>query len=923
MTPFSLIDVLDVPQATVGVPAAANGAAPLPDGGDGGPDGLFLSVVVPTYTEARRLPPTLERMTAYLAAQPYRWEILISDDGSTDDTRAIAEGWAQDWPGVRVLAAARNEGKGAAVRRGILAARGTYVLFSDADMSTPIAEVEKLLPRLQDGAYVVIGSRATRDARVVTPQPPLRRLSGLAFRRLVRTLALPTIQDARCGFKLFRAAAARHVFGVLTVDGFAFDVEALLLAVELGYRIDEVGVTWADVAGTHVAPLRDGRRMLRDIHNLRASVQGRLDAALMRTPGEDEPAIAVITLSQTGGRHDLPLEDAVHIAARTADTVVLDAAPGVATVAVFYVTPREAMGVARRLVEATTEALTMRGGGGAIASGVQTLPLATSMGWLRAHAGLFDAAQTGPRGSVLAALSVVDQTREAEERVLARRVVAWGRRRRVLRALILANLVGLVYWLGWLFDFSHAASPLMYALLVLAECFNVTQVLGYWYTVWHEPRPERKRARVEGRVDVFITTYNEPVAVVAETARAAVAMPYPHRTYVLDDGNRPEMGTMAARLGAHWITRPNNKGAKAGNVNHALSVTDGEFFAIFDADHVPLPHFLGRMMPYMEDPRAAFVQAPQYYANRYKTYMAGGAMDQQELFFGPICRGKDGLGAVFCCGTNVVVRRAAIMEIGGFNETSITEDAATSLDLHERGWTSRYVPERLADGLGPEDLGAYVSQQRRWARGNIEMLLRFRVLTRRMPLRLRLQYAWSAMYYLTSVTTLLYLALPCLFLLFGIQTVSAGSGDYIVHFLPYILLTIFILARSAEGRLRFRAMQLSYGLFPVFIGALTSVLTGRKVGFVVTPKVGRVQSFYRLVVPQLAAVGLSLLSIVVGFAREVDPRTITNACWAVFNVLMLSAIIRAATPQQARVGAAMLASEEFDQADADAHVLSA
>ncbi len=894
MTPFSLTNL---PGVAEDKPATAPASAPSFDEER---DVLFLSVVVPAYNESHRLAPTIERMTAYLAAQPYRWEIIISDDGSADDTGAIAGDWAREWSEVRVLTAARNEGKGAAVRRGVLAARGAYVLFSDADLSTPIAEVEKLLAPLRDGYDIAIGSRALGASRVAQAQPFPRRVMGAAFHRIVRDLALHTIRDSQCGFKAFRTPVARHIFGQLTVKGFAFDIEALLLADALGYRVTEVGVAWADVAGTRVEPFHDSLVMLRDTYALRRGVAERLDAGQEQTPGPDEPGAALITLRQTGGRAVLPIESVVRAARRVGDTVVLDAAPGSVLLAVFAITPREAVRRAHRFAAATSRALAVRGEEGAVTSDTQVLPLSTPMNWLHEPAAAHDAdigaaLDSGPGSdALLSRLALEEQRREAEIRAARRREETWAHRRVTVRFLIAVNVVGLIWWLSWLFNPHNAATGWLYTLLVLAECFNIIQVLGYWYTVWHERVPERKRARVEGRVDVFITTYNEPVELVEQTVRAALAMPYPHRTYVLDDGNRPEMGAMATRLGAHWLTRPNNRGAKAGNINHALGVTDGEFFVVFDADHVPRPHFLARMMPFMSDPRVAFVQAPQYYANRDQTYIAGGAMDQQELFFGPICKGKDGLGAVFCCGTNMVIRRAAIAQIGGFSEDSITEDAVTSVALHERGWTSRYVGERLADGLAPEDLGAYISQQRRWARGNIELLLRLGVLRRHMPLRLRFQYAWSAMYYLTSLTTILYLALPCLFLIFGLQTVRAASDDYVGHFLPYIFLTIFILARSAEGRLRFRAMQLSYGLFPVFLGTLYSVVTGRKVGFVVTPKERSVQSFYHLVIPQLVTVGLSVLAIVIGFAHYSGARTITNACWAIFNILMLSAMIHAA-----------------------------
>jgi len=863
------------------------GAAPL------------LSVIIPTYNEERRLGPTLDKVTAYLAGQPYQWEVLVVDDGSADHTLATAYTFAEQWPQLRVLPAERNGGKGAAVRRGVFAARGAYTLFSDADLATPIAEIGRMLPLLQDDADVVIGSRAMPDSHILTAQPLRRRVMGRMFRRLVHGLALRGIRDSQCGFKAFRTAAARHIFGQLTIERFAFDVEVLLLAQDLGYQTREIGVTWSDVPGTTVSPLRDSALMLRDIYGIRKGVHARLDAARPLTPGERDRTVSLITIHQTNGRDDLPLARAIESARRTADTVVVERQPGTALVTAFGVTSQEAGHVANRLATATSEALAAQGQSSAVTVDLQPLPLSTPVRWLREPT----VASPMPRDAMVTELSIEAARHEADRKRFAQGQADWARRRRAVRALVAANVLGLLWWLDWLFRFTNAANGLLYGLLVLAECFNVVQVLGYWYTIWHERAPERKRARVEGRVDVFIATYNEPVEVVEETVRAAAAMPYPHRTYVLDDGNRPEMGALAARHGARWVTRPDNRGAKAGNINHALTLTDAEFFAVFDADHVPRPHFLDRMMPYMEDPRVAFAQAPQYYANRGLNYVTAGAMDQQELFFGPICRGKDGLGAVFCCGTNMVMRRAAVADVGGFREDSITEDAATSLDLHEHGWTSRYVDERLADGLAPEDLGAYVSQQRRWARGNIEMLLRARVLRRHMPLRLRVQYAWSAMYYLTSLTTILYMALPCLFLLFGIQTVSALSTDFIGHFLPYIFTTIFILARSAEGRLRFRAIQLSYGLFPVFAGAFYSVLTGRKAGFAVTPKEGRTQSFYHLVVAQLAVAAVSALSILVGFAHYAGPATVTNVCWALFNVVMLSAIIRGAAPQRANATA--------------------
>lgn len=844
----------------------------------------LLSVVVPMYNESRRLGRTLEHLTTYLAAQSYAWEVLLVDDGSRDDSVAIARDWASRWRQIRVLVAVENRGKGDAVRRGVLAARGEYILFTDADLATPIGEVERLLPQIEAGADVVVGSRAMPDSVVLVEQGPLRRLMGTLFRLLVWILCRTNVRDSQCGFKLFRTPIARHLFAQLQTRRFAFDVELLLLAQALGYRVREAGVMWIDQRFSTVS-WRDPWQMLHDIWRLRSRTYRRLDTAVRRLPTEREPVVAVVTVERTAGVGARALHDAVPAAAAGRIALLRDAPRG-AVFALMAVLPSEVEGIIDQLALAGGEQIRVRG--------AEVFPLATSLPALEVSAAE-TVAHLGERP--VTAVPGVHQRMTPESEAWRRERAAWARRRRVVRPLILLNLIGLGWWLAWLYNLGHAANPVLYGLLVAAESFSVVQVLGYWYTVWHDPRPERRRKPAAGTVDVFIPTYDEPVSVVARTVRAAASMPYPHRTYVLDDGNRPEIGALAERLGAHWITRPDNRGAKAGNINHALARTEGDFIAVFDSDHAPRRDFLDRLMPYMAEPDVAFVQTPQYYVNRDKTYVAGGAMEQQEIFFGPICRGKDGLGAVFCCGTNMVLRRAAIAEIGGFREDSVVEDAATSLDLHERGWRSRYVPERLADGLAPEDMSAYLSQQDRWARGNLDLLLHGRILRRHMPLRLRFQYLWSAMYYLTGLSTVVYLALPIFFLLFGTETVSAHSRTFIAHFLPYLFLTIFILARSTEGRLRFRAIQLSYGLFPVFIGALWASLTGRKGRFVVTPKEGSSQGFYRLVVPQLAIIGISLLAIAVGLIHYSGARTITNIAWAAFDILMLSGSIRAAAPQ--------------------------
>ncbi len=224
-----------------------------------------LSIVIPAYNEEARLGPTLDRITRWLAARPGTWEIVVADDGSRDRTRAIASAAG---PGVRVVGYEENRGKGAAVRTGMLAATGDRVLMCDADLATPIEELDKLSAELDRGADVAIASRAIDRSLIETRQHPLRELMGRTFNGIVRLLVLGGIKDTQCGFKLFTREAAHDLFGRATVDGFAFDVEILWLA-RGSYRIAEVPVVWRHVEESKVSPGTDAMRMFADVVRLR------------------------------------------------------------------------------------------------------------------------------------------------------------------------------------------------------------------------------------------------------------------------------------------------------------------------------------------------------------------------------------------------------------------------------------------------------------------------------------------------------------------------------------------------------------------------------------------------------------------------------------------------------------------------------
>jgi dolichyl-phosphate beta-glucosyltransferase len=217
--------------------------------------GVELSIVIPAFNEEKRLPASLGAISAYLAARPSapRVEVIVVDDGSLDETATRAEDAGRRYGlDLRVLRLPRNSGKGFAVRTGCLEARGRLVLVTDADLSTPIYEWEKLAAR---GVPVAIGSRAIDESLVKEEQPLYRKAMGKLFNRLVRLVAVPGIRDTQCGFKLFSREAAREIFSRATVDRFAYDVEALLLARQLGYAIAEVPVLWFNSADSRVTLL--------------------------------------------------------------------------------------------------------------------------------------------------------------------------------------------------------------------------------------------------------------------------------------------------------------------------------------------------------------------------------------------------------------------------------------------------------------------------------------------------------------------------------------------------------------------------------------------------------------------------------------------------------------------------------------------
>ncbi len=480
------------------------------------------------------------------------------------------------------------------------------------------------------------------------------------------------------------------------------------------------------------------------------------------------------------------------------------------------------------------------------------------------------------------------------------------------RGFLVANVVlAVVYTLVIGFAFEHG-NWFLFAALLATELFHLVQIIGYCWTVWGRDTARAFDPGFSAPVDVFITVCGEPVDVVRETARAAQAMSYPgpFRVHLLNDGlvagkdDWRDIEELADELGVTCITRVTPGGAKAGNINHALSRTDSPFFVVFDADHVPHADFLTEVMGYFVADDMGFVQTPQFYANQFRNRITRVAWDQQTLFFGPIMAGKSRLDSAFMCGTNMAVRRSAIADAGGMCEFNIAEDFLTSLFMHERGWKSVYVPKVLAEGLAPDDFLNYYKQQFRWTRGSLEVIFKYNPLLRQgLSTAQKLQYLLSASYYLSGSVILLDALLPIVFLLTGETPIVTSTMTLALVFVPYMWINLYVLQRTSNFTYSYQAIAFSLSAWWLQITALVAVLANRKTSFAVTSKTasdGARPNFLRLVVPQLVYAAVAAVALAIGAAREgASPSLMANVAWLTVHLAIAVPFIVAASPSRA------------------------
>ncbi len=411
-----------------------------------------------------------------------------------------------------------------------------------------------------------------------------------------------------------------------------------------------------------------------------------------------------------------------------------------------------------------------------------------------------------------------------------------------LRLLAVCALLWGVGYLTWRVGWSgQGASPVAFAMLLLTEIYGLW-ALGTlaWYS-WSRSETVRPPETPGRGIDVYVCTYDEPIEVVAATLAGCRALTYPHTTYLLDDGRRPEMAELAQTAGAEYMTRPDNSHAKAGNINAALPRTEGELVLMLDADHVPMPDALDALVGYFDDERVALVQSPHDFFNHdsVQHYVVG--RHEQSLFYRVICPGKDRHGAAYWCGSAAVLRRAALLEIGGVATETIAEDFHTTIRLQRHGWTSRYHDEVLVQGLAPHDLDGYLLQRDRWARGNLavftlpESPLRARELR---PIQ-RFSYFVSLAAYLAPPMRLLLLATLGLVMWTGELPMKISVVALAALWLPAISLNLLAGSALTRGYMRIgETAHYELMTMEIYTRALRCIFRPGRTAFKVTPKQG-------------------------------------------------------------------------------------
>jgi len=492
--------------------------------------------------------------------------------------------------------------------------------------------------------------------------------------------------------------------------------------------------------------------------------------------------------------------------------------------------------------------------------------------------------------------------------------------------------------------------------LLLAELFILVHGIGYFMEIRSVYRKHRKLTSQDELpplctnvppVTIIVSSYREPLNVVQETITCLYNLQYPNKQvvflddtrYDLTDADPVEMKSyrkaiedLCKKCGVDLFRRRWH-GAKAGMINDFLQFLAGnvkegfeftcfsgnnkwkppKYLVVFDADCAPVPNFLAPVVATMEsDERLAFVQTPQYYTNFENNRIARASGLQQAVFYEYICEGKSIHEAMFCCGTNVIFRREALMDVGGFEEESVTEDFATSLKFHLKGWRSRYMNKIMTFQMGPEDLEGYFKQQFRWALGTVGLLRQIIKHLIHNPTDLfkvrYWEYIISTTYYFIGMVFLILVLCPIIYIFFNVPSYFANPWLYVLFFVPYFIMSMTVFLWALKER-NYRPIELFTGqlliaiTFPVYTKAALQAIAGIKGNFGVTNKTGASSLPLRVIWAQTSLALICFVACVWGvnrliFEQDAPMAVLINIFWCAYHALVLCAVFYFNNPEE-------------------------
>lgn len=477
------------------------------------------------------------------------------------------------------------------------------------------------------------------------------------------------------------------------------------------------------------------------------------------------------------------------------------------------------------------------------------------------------------------------------------------------KVLITTNAVISIVYIVWRFTVipinNGMFSFVMGISLYLAEVIGLISFLNFKFLFTREYKVEKKSIkdfeynRIPN-VDVLICTYNEPLDLLEKTIVASIGMEYDKdkfKVYVCDDGRRDSLKRLCKKYKVNYITREDNEGAKAGNINNALKYIKGDLFAVLDADMIPKKDFLSKTVGYFVDENLAFVQTPQVYYNQdmYQYNLNKDMPNEQDFFMREIEEARASINAVLHVGTNAVFRRSTVEEIGGYPTCSITEDMALGMLLQSKGYTTMFINEVLVLGLSATTFSELVKQRDRWCRGNLQVLKEFNPLfTRGLTLSQKIAYLDASIYWFSSLQKLIYIICPLVYLITQKLIINADVYSLINMFVPYLLGQILIFdTLSPKTRSLKWAHYYEMAMAPHISLSVLKEMLSIKVNFNVTPKDitnDRKQFQFKIAMPHIVIIVVTLISWYISgkMFLEGDIHVgayLINMGWSIFNFI--------------------------------------